>query len=87
MCKCPKGFDVIFKKIGIDKLRELGVRTGNVDFLAAIIEMLINYINNNSEQELKEDLINDIVTICDKGLSLPDKTESLFAKALKLFNG
>ncbi len=84
MCKCPKGFDVIFKKIGIDKLRELGVRTGNVDFLAAIIEMLINYINNNSEQELKEDLINDIVTICDKGLSLPDKTESLFAKALKL---
>lgn len=84
MCKYPKGFEIIFKKIGIEKLRELGLRTGNVDFLAAIIEMFINYINNNPKEELKDDLVDDILKICEKALSLPDKTESVFAKALKL---
>lgn len=84
MCKYPKGFEIIFKKIGIEKLRELGLMTGNVDFLAAIIEMFINYINNNPKEELKDDLVDDILKICEKGLSLPDKTESVFSKALKL---
>ena len=83
VCKSQKGYEAIFKKIGLDKLISLGLKTGNVDFLSAILEMIISYLNN-PDKPLKENQRNDIVTICERSLNLPDKNENLYSKTLKL---
>jgi hypothetical protein len=39
---------------------------------------------NNKDKPLTDKERDDIVTICERGLSLPDKNENLFSKSLKL---
>ena len=81
--KCQKGFEAFFNKIGIDKLIVLGKNTGNIDFLTSLIDMLTNYILVKKTPFTDEQLA-DVVQICNKGLTLPDKTENLLTKTLKL---
>ena len=83
VCKCQKGYEAIFKKIGLDKLISLGLKTGNVEFLSSILDMINSYMNNK-DKPLTDKERDDIVTICERGLSLPDKNENLFSKSLKL---
>ena len=81
--KCQKGFEAFFNKIGIDKLIVLGKNTGNIDFLTSLIDMLTNYILIKKTPFTDEQLA-DVVQICNKGLTLPEKTENLLTKTLKL---
>ena len=83
VCKCQKGYEAIFKKIGLDKLISLGLKTGNVEFLSSILDMINSYMNNK-DKPLTDSQRDDIVTICERGLTLPDKNENLFSKSLKL---
>ena len=91
VCKTKKGFDVIFKKIGIEKLIDLAKKTGNIDFLTSIIEMLINYTNeNNDKSDENEDnkkndkIYSEITDICVKCFNIENSSESLFTKTLRL---
>ena len=81
--KCQKGFEAFFNKIGIDKLIIMGKNTGNIDFLTSLIEMLTNYLLIKKATFTDEQLA-DVLQICKKGLNLPDKTENLLSKTLKL---
>ena len=83
ICKCNKGFEAFFNKIGMEKLIVLGKNTGNIDFLTAIVEMLTNYLLVK-KPEFTDEQLNDILTICNKGLTLPDKSQNLLAKTLGL---
>ena len=81
--KCQKGFEAFFNKIGIDKLIIMAKNTGNVDFLTSLIEMLTNYLLIKKATFTDEQLA-DVLQICKKGLTLPDKSENLVSKTLKL---
>ena len=81
--KCQKGFEAFFNKIGIDKLIILGKNTGNIDFLTSLMEMLTNYLVIKKVTFTDEQLV-DVIPICNKGLTLPEKTENLITKSLKL---
>ena len=81
--KCQKGFEAFFNKIGIEKLIILGKNTGNIDFLTSLIEMLTNYLLIKKATFTDEQLA-DVVPTCNKGLTLPEKTENLLTKTLKL---
>ena len=81
--KCQKGFEAFFNKIGIDKLIILGKNTGNIDFLTSLIEMLTNYLVIK-KATFTDEQIADVIPICKKGLTLPEKTENLLSKTLKL---
>ena len=84
ICKCSKGFDSVFKLIGIDKLRSLGLQSDNIDMLNAIIEMIINYVGNNKDNVKADKHAVDFLTIANKGLTSPDKNGNVFSKGLKL---
>ena len=81
--KCQKGFEAFFNKIGIEKLIILAKNTGNVDFLTSLIEMLTNYLVIKKATFTDEQLA-DVIAICNKGLTLPGRTENLLSKTLKL---
>ena len=81
--KCQKGFEAFFNKIGIDKLIILGKNTGNVDFLTSLIEMLTNYLIIKKATFTDQQLA-DVIEICNKGLTLPGRTENLLSKTFKL---
>ena len=81
--KCQKGFEAFFNKIGIEKLIILGKNTGNIDFLTSLIEMLTNYFLIKKATFTDEQLA-DVIPICKKGLTLPDRSENLLSKTLKL---
>ena len=88
VCKTKKGFDVIFKKIGVEKLIDLAKKTGNIDFLTSIVEMLINYTNENNDKEEENENNNkiyaEITDICVKCLNIENSSENLFTKTLRL---
>ena len=81
--KCQKGFEAFFNKIGIEKLIILAKNTGNVGFLTSLIEMLTNYLVIKKATFTDEQLA-DVIAICNKGLTLPGRTENLLSKTLKL---
>ena len=81
--KTQKGFEYLFNKIPIDKLIFLGANTGNIDLLTSIIEMLIYYLVVKKEK-FTDEQINNIIPICNKGLSIPERTINLLSKTLKL---
>ena len=61
----------------------MGKSTGNIDFLTSIIDILINYLVIKKEKFTDEQL-NDIIPICNKGLTIPERTINLISKSLKL---
>ena len=81
--KTQKGFEYLLNKVPIDKLIFMGKSTGNIDFLTSIIDILINYLVIKKEKFTDEQL-NDIIPICNKGLTIPERTINLISKSLKL---
>ena len=81
--KTQKGFEFILNKVTADKLIFIGKNTGNIDFLTSIIDILINYLEVKKEKFTDEQL-NDIIPICNKGLTIPERTIDLISKSLKL---
>ena len=61
----------------------IGKNTGNIELLKSIIEMLIHYLDVKKEKFTDEQL-KDIVHICNKGLTHPERTINLFSKSLKI---
>ena len=86
ICKNKKGFEAVFKMIGLEKLILLGKKTGNVDLLEAIITMLINYLRHTNKEELPDQFWSDVLLIVNKCLNLKDRTPSLIAKTLILIS-
>ena len=81
--KTQKGFEYLLNKVPIDKLIFMGKSTGNIDFLTSIIDILINYLVIKKEKFTDEQL-NDIIPICNKGMTIPERTINLISKSLKL---
>lgn len=48
LCQNKKGFNFVFEKLGLEKLLELARNTYDETIIDAILEMIINFINNNS---------------------------------------
>ena len=73
--KVNKGFEAIYKKIGIEKLLKICKNTGNLDFLTSCVMVINNFIENsqsNNEEDYKK-YTNDILQICRKGFNLNAK--------------
>ena len=84
LCKDKKAFDKIFDKIGLDKLLTLGKKTGNVNLLDAILNMVKNYIKNKPKEEVPEEMYDTIFQILDKCKNLRDRTAPLMSKVLDI---
>ena len=89
--KVNKGFEAIFKKIGIEKLLKICKNTGNTYFLTSCVMVLNNYLENgkmnNNELDLNnQELISDILEICKKGFNsnVNELNDNLFFKTMKL---
>ena len=89
--KVNKGFEAIYKKIGIEKLLKICKNTGNLDFLTSCVMVINNYIENktNDEELDNKQYVNDILEICKKGFNenvkdINDINENLFFKTMKL---
>ena len=91
LCKDKKTFNDIFKKIGLDKLLEIGKKSNNPNLLQAILNMLKNYINNaQNKEEIPEEILEPALEIMKKCGTLEDRTAPLMGKVLllsgKLYN-
>ena len=91
LCKDKKTFDDIFKKIGLDKLLEIGKKSTNPNLLNSILNMLSNYINNaENKEEIPEEILEPALEIMKKSGTLEDRTAPLMSKVLllskKLYN-
>lgn len=84
LCKDKKTFGDIFDKIGLDKLLEIGKKSTNPNLLAAILNMLDNYINNNpNQEEIPQEIIEPALEIMKKCGSSEERT-ALMSKMLHL---
>ena len=81
--KTQKGFEYMLNKVPIDKLIFMGKDTGNIDLLTSIIDILIHYLVVKKEK-FTDDQLNNIIPICNKGLTIQERTINLISKSLKL---
>ena len=87
LCKDKNAFDTIFKKMGLDKLLDLGKKTGNKDLLNAILNMLKNYIKNTpNKDEIPPEVLDPTLEIMNKCASLNDRTAPLMSNVLDIGN-
>ena len=85
LCKNKDAFDKIFNKIGLDKLLNLGKKTGNVNLLDAILNMIKNYIKNTpNKEDIKPEMIDIIFLILEKCINLRDRNAPLMSKVLDI---
>ena len=86
--KFHKGFEIIYNKIGLEKLIKICKISGDLDFLTSFFNFL-NYLFENSKfnDELNnQNIINDILEISKKGFNsnIDNINENLFFKTIKL---
>ena len=81
--KTQKGYEAFFNKVSIDKLIIIGKNTGNLDLLINIMKMLIDYIKVKKEK-LTDEQIQNVLPICNKGLTSSDRTQELLSKSFTL---
>ena len=88
ICRNKKGTEKVFEKIGgMEKLIDLGKKTGNEHLLETIFIILINYIKNSPNlDEIKEDFWNDIFILINICFDLKNKTSSLISKVYELIS-
>jgi len=84
LCKDKKAFGDIFKKIGLDKLLELGKKSTNPNLLDAILNMLNNYVKNEEKEEIPPEIIEPTLEIMKKCGNLDQRTAPLMSKVLLL---
>jgi hypothetical protein len=83
LCRSRRGFGYLVNQIGLEKLIEIGKKTANVDILSAIVEMLVNYIQNHTKDQIAG-LIKDILVVLSKCINLPARTSKLTSACLVL---
>ena len=87
LCKNKNAFDTIFDKMGLDKLLNLGKKTGNANLLDAIMNMLKNYVKNTpNKDDIPPEVLDATFEIMNKCASLSDRTAPLMSKVLDLAN-
>jgi hypothetical protein len=85
LCKDKKAFGDIFKKIGLDKLLEIGKKSNNPNLLDAILNMLNNYIKNaENKDEIPPEILEPTLEIMKKCGNLEERTAPLMSKVLLL---
>ena len=85
VCKTKKGFELIFNKIGMEKLIELGHKTGNVTLLEAIINMLVNYVKNYpNKDEIKPEFWESVLDLMRRCYKLKDRSPVLLKNVFDL---
>jgi hypothetical protein len=99
LCRYKKGFQYLFNKIGMEKLISVGRKTSHVDILTAIVEMLVNYMQNSNQSgqkenaaekenslKLQDSFSKEVLSILSKCLNLNSnqKTGKLISSCLNL---
>ena len=85
LCKNKIAYDNIYKKIGFDKLLDLGQKTGNTSLLNSILTTAGNYIKNTpNKDEIPEEVIEPTIKIMKKCVKLHDRNAPLMCKVLEL---
>ena len=85
LCREKKTFGDIFKKIGLDKLLEIGKKSTNPNLLDAILNMLNNYMNNTpNKDEIPPEIIEPALEIMKKCGTMEERTAPLMSKVLNL---
>ena len=85
LCKNKIAYDNIYKKIGLDKLLELGQKTGNTSLLNSILTTAGNYIKNTpNKDDIPEEVIEPTIEIIKKCVKLHDRNAPLMCKVLDL---
>ena len=73
--------------MGLDKLLDLGKKTGNANLLDAIMGMLKNYVKNvQNKDEIPPDVLDSTFDIMNKCAKLSDRNAPLMSKVLDLAN-
>ena len=87
ICNNKKGFEKVLEKIGgIEKLIDLGKKTGNELILEIIISMYINYMNNNNINEIDDNFWNDVFIFINLCFDLKNKTSKLISNIYELIS-
>ena len=87
LCKNKNAFDKIFKNMGLDKLLNLGKKTGNASLLDAILGMLKNYVKNiENKDEIPPEVLDSTFDIMNKCAKLSDRNAPLMSKVLDIAN-
>ena len=85
LCKDKKAFDDLFKKMGLDKLLDIGKKSDDPNLLEAILNMLNNYIKNaENKDELPNEQLEPALEIMKKCGNLDQRTAPLMSKVLLL---
>ena len=85
LCKNKIAYDNIYKKIGLDKLLELGQKTGNTSLLNSILTTAGNYIKNTpNKDDIPEEVIEQTIEIIKKYVKLHDRNAPLMCKVIDL---
>jgi hypothetical protein len=77
LCRSKKGFEWLFNKIGLAKFINIAKLTDNLDILSAVMQLLVNYFQNESPKEDLTPLLDDIFTVIKKCLNFEGRTENL----------
>ena len=87
ICNNKKGFERILEKIGgIEKLIDIGKKTGNELLLETIISMYINYMKNNNLNEIDDNFWNDVFIFIDLCFDLKLKSSTLISSIYELIS-
>jgi len=84
LCKNQKGFNFVFDKLGMARLIVLAKKTYNESILEAVLEMILNYLQNNQKEKI-DLILNDIFNIIIKAFKVYEKnteTVDILTKAL-----
>ena len=85
LCRDKKAFGDIFKKIGLDKLLDIGKKSDNPNLLEAILNMLNNYIKNSpNKDDIPPEILDPALEIMKKCGTLDERTAPLMSKVLNL---
>lgn len=72
LCTNKRGFNFVFDKLGMNRLIEIAMKTYNEFILEAVLEMILNYIQNNDKATINK-IINEIFFIIIKAFKVYDK--------------
>lgn len=85
LCKNKSAFNSIFNKIGLDKLLQLGKKTGNTNLLLSILSTADNYVKNTpNKDEIPDEVLTPTFDIMKKCITLNDRNAPLMSKVLDL---
>lgn len=76
LCQNIKGFNFVFEKLGLEKLLELARNSYDETIIDAILEMIINFINNNHRQEIQK-YLTQIFACVVKGYKVYDNNREM----------